>query len=478
MGSRIHHPKRRLDVNVISRSSPTTVTPQSEVTSTVPNITTLFPHFVPEAFVQQTNGMGTLQEMNAIPQVVPQTGFAPSINPKEEVSIIQHQHQHQHQPAVEVNTCASAALSGASSVSCTSRSIVRPSNKNPISGLQELCVKFGLPLPTYTDVATMGPPHERLFIMKVAVGELSVEHTAPTKKAAKTAAAAELLEVLLNQHINQPPVQLTVKLESPDHVSQQQQPVPSTSNEIVTPRLVTNLLGKLDLSEGEEAAIEDPEITQRLYSLCGKNGFSNPEYEEVRGAGPSHCPVFTIRVVVKSLNLTADGVGKSKQAAKRVAAYRLLEKIRENLPHIASIAKASIIKHLPENFNHRVKYRIPEGKFEAPELVFELFRSLRNIPISDFENVVQTKATGEEGRYFDKLLRFCNRLQLYVKSHENKCINNEEGGAILHEAITLISYREIPITTTYGKSKNSSDDALEEAAFCAICCLYSMRHQV
>jgi len=474
MASRIHHPKRRLDVNVISRSSPTTVTLQSKATSTVPNITTLFPHFVSEAFVQQTNGMGTLQEMNAIPQA----GSAPSINPKE-ISILQHQ------PAVEVNTCASADSSVDSSVSGTSGSIVRPVNRNPISRLQELCVKFGLALPTYTDVATMGPPHERLFIMKVAVGEFSTEHTAPTKKAAKTAAAAELLEVLLNQHINQPPVQLTVKSESPNHVSRQQQVVavapqsmPSTSNQIVTPRLVTNLLGKLDLSEGEEAATEDTEITQRLYSLCGKNCFSNPEYEEVRGTGPSHCPVFTIRVSIKSLNLTAEGVGKSKQAAKRVAAYRLLEKIRENLPHIASIAKASIIKHLPENLNHRIKYRIPEGKFEAPELVFELFRSLRNIPINDFESVVQTKASGEEGQYFDKLLRFCNRLQLYVKSHENKCINNEEGGAILHEAITLISYREIPITTTYGKSKNSSEEALEEAAFCAICCLYSMRHQV
>lgn len=68
--------------------------------------------------------------------------------------------------------------------------------KNPISYLQELCVKHQLPIPLYNELESTGPPHSRTFRISVNVGDEYSEGTGFTKKQAKASAASSMYEKL------------------------------------------------------------------------------------------------------------------------------------------------------------------------------------------------------------------------------------------------------------------------------------------
>ena len=83
----------------------------------------------------------------------------------------------------------------------------------------------------------------------------------------------------------------------------------------------------LKVEEQDDA--EDRIIIQRLYATCCKNGFSVPLYQEERKAESEGEDVFTFRVTISSLDMSATCKGKRKIEAKRAAASVLLSKIRE-----------------------------------------------------------------------------------------------------------------------------------------------------
>jgi ribonuclease III len=67
---------------------------------------------------------------------------------------------------------------------------------DPKTHLQETTARRGLPAPVYTQVGQAGPGHAPRFTMRVAVGALSAEAEAGTRKRAESEAAQQLLDRL------------------------------------------------------------------------------------------------------------------------------------------------------------------------------------------------------------------------------------------------------------------------------------------
>lgn len=68
--------------------------------------------------------------------------------------------------------------------------------KNPISDLQETCIRCGLPPPLYNELESTGPPHSRTFRISVSVGNEIAEGSGFTKKQAKSDAASRMVSRL------------------------------------------------------------------------------------------------------------------------------------------------------------------------------------------------------------------------------------------------------------------------------------------
>ncbi|XP_072028451.1 double-stranded RNA-specific editase 1-like [Amphiura filiformis] len=153
--------------------------------------------------------------------------------------------------------------------------------KTPVSILQELCAKKGV-TPVYDTVGQEGASHQPKFTMVCTVGSTSGRGQGPSKKAAKQAAAEEILQ------------KLDVE-------------VPQTDGT----RIET---GEADNPVGE------------LQELVTYLGWRRPEYEEEEESGPPHDRQFTIKIKVGKFE--EQGVDKSKRLAKRAAARAMLATIK------------------------------------------------------------------------------------------------------------------------------------------------------
>jgi len=67
---------------------------------------------------------------------------------------------------------------------------------NTVGSLQELCVKNGLPMPTYSTDVVGGQPHQRNFAIVCTVGKLKESGSGGSKKDAKREAAQKMIDKL------------------------------------------------------------------------------------------------------------------------------------------------------------------------------------------------------------------------------------------------------------------------------------------
>jgi ribonuclease-3 len=82
--------------------------------------------------------------------------------------------------------------------------------KNPISSIQELCNKNGMPIPQYHELMREGPPHDPIFVFEIEVtpfpGEYPKVYSAngkgSSKKKAKMSAAANLCDQIYLKYFN------------------------------------------------------------------------------------------------------------------------------------------------------------------------------------------------------------------------------------------------------------------------------------
>ena len=77
-----------------------------------------------------------------------------------------------------------------------------------------------------------------------------------------------------------------------------------------------------------KVSAKDPKT--ELQESASAAGLGSPEYIVLDRSGPDHDPSFTITVKIEGLG-KADGQGKSKKEAERMAAVRILETMNEKL---------------------------------------------------------------------------------------------------------------------------------------------------
>jgi len=73
---------------------------------------------------------------------------------------------------------------------------------NSKSALQEICQKAGLPVPVYRLLSEKGPPHDRIFVIEVRLGEKVLGRSkGPSKKGAEQSAAEKALKAFFGRKI-------------------------------------------------------------------------------------------------------------------------------------------------------------------------------------------------------------------------------------------------------------------------------------
>lgn len=163
--------------------------------------------------------------------------------------------------------------------------------KTPIQLLHEFGIKTGSP-PVYTFEKAEGQVHNPSFTFRVSIGEISCLGEGPSKKVAKHKAAESALNVLRGDANLNLPMTQPIKKDVPKHPTNQTQGNPIGS----------------------------------LQELAVQKGWRLPEYFVSQEAGPPHNREFTMSCRVESFVET--GAGTSKKVAKKIAAEKLLAKLK------------------------------------------------------------------------------------------------------------------------------------------------------
>lgn len=170
-----------------------------------------------------------------------------------------------------------------------------PAGKTPISYLQEYCTKRGL-TPQYDLIANEGAVHEPTFLMRVTVGETVANGKGSSKKKAKHSAAQACLNMLLGV--------------------QNGQQTPETEDSPASGAIKTEPTG--------EDGIGNP--IGELQEFTQKKLMKPPIYEFSNEQGPPHNREFVC--TIKLGKYSEKGAGRSKKAAKRNAAAKMMEYIK------------------------------------------------------------------------------------------------------------------------------------------------------
>jgi len=172
------------------------------------------------------------------------------------------------------------------------------SAKTPVSLLQELYVRRGL-TPKYDLVQIEGAVHEPTFKYRVTIGEFVATGCGQSKKKAKHSAAKAILDKLKGaQDSGKAPVG--------------QPAIPDLASKILSPY--------------DDGIQGNPVGT--LQELCMSRRWPPPVYELSNEEGLPHERMFTIHCVIEG-KYTETGAGKSKKLAKRQAANKMIQRLRD-----------------------------------------------------------------------------------------------------------------------------------------------------
>merc|ERR1719259_1517584 len=196
--------------------------------------------------------------------------------------------------------------------------------KTPVALLQELYVRRGL-TPKYDLVQIEGAVHEPTFKYRVTIGEFVASGCGQSKKKAKHSAAKAILDKLKGaQESGKAPMG--------------QPPIPDLASKIVSPY--------------DDGIQGNPVGT--LQELCMSRRWPPPVYELSHEEGLPHERLFTIHCVIEG-RYTETGTGKSKKLAKRQAANKMIQKLRdlpmENEDAFQNIDEDELAQGLAQRFS-------------------------------------------------------------------------------------------------------------------------------
>ncbi|KAK2712793.1 hypothetical protein QYM36_011474 [Artemia franciscana] len=172
--------------------------------------------------------------------------------------------------------------------------------KTPVSLLQELYMEKRI-TPKYDLIQIEGAQHEPTFKYRVSVGDLIATGTGQSKKKAKHAAAMIILEKIKTA------VATKAMAEAGERLKGLNLPLEC-------------------LSSPDDDGIDDNPVG-RLQELCIAKRLAAPRYLIVSQFGQLHNPVFNMTCIVDVYKET--GSGKSKKLAKRQAAIKMIEAIKD-----------------------------------------------------------------------------------------------------------------------------------------------------
>ncbi|KAK7791410.1 hypothetical protein R5R35_010532 [Gryllus longicercus] len=174
-------------------------------------------------------------------------------------------------------------------------------SKTPVSILQEMMTRMGT-APKYDLIFDGSGTHTAEFRYKVYANNVSAIGSGRSKKEAKHEAARVALERLSLSQI--------------EDSQPQEEPV-----EIVTPykdKIQENAIGE-------------------LHDMCATNDIPMPEYELVEEKGAPHEKIFTFVCSVSKQKEV--GIGRTKKQAKQLAAYSMMNRLKESLADVLTELK-------------------------------------------------------------------------------------------------------------------------------------------
>ncbi|XP_050717990.1 RISC-loading complex subunit tarbp2-like isoform X4 [Eriocheir sinensis] len=194
-----------------------------------------------------------------------------------------------HQPPPNVDTASIEGIPGA-----------LPS-KTPVSLLQELCMRRGIS-PKYDLLQIEGAVHEPTFVYRVTVGEFAANGSGQSKKKAKHAAAKAVLDII---------IQGGAAGTGGPSAGGAPGAAPELSTQIVSPY--------------DDGIPGNP--VGSLQELCMARRWPPPTYELTSEEGFPHERTFSIACTIG--NTREIGTGKSKKLAKRQAAFKMSQRLKD-----------------------------------------------------------------------------------------------------------------------------------------------------
>jgi len=235
--------------------------------------------------------------------------------------------------------------------------------KTPVSLLQELYVRRGL-TPKYDLVQIEGAVHEPTFKYRVTIGEFVATGCGQSKKKAKHSAAKAILEKLIGaQNSGKAPAG--------------QPTIPDLATEILSPYD--------DGIQGNPVGI--------LQEVCMSRRWPPPTYDLNHEEGLPHERSFTIHCIIEGKH-TETGAGKSKKLAKRQAANKMIQKLRdlptENEDAFQNIDDDELAQGLAQRYS-----QVKETNFKAMNSAHsqQVSRFHKNLKLSQGEHLSKLQDT-------------------------------------------------------------------------------------
>ncbi|KAE8580789.1 hypothetical protein XENTR_v10024543 [Xenopus tropicalis] len=225
--------------------------------------------------------------------------------------------------------------------------------KTPIQQLHEFGTKTGNP-PVYTLIKAEGEVHNPSFTFRLVIGDIVSSGEGPSKKAAKQKAAESALNILQGSTGKCLPVKNTVR------------DVP-----------------KQPLNQMKENPVGS------LQELSVQKGWRLPEYTVAQESGPPHEREFTITCRVETFVET--GSGTSKKVAKRVAADKLLTKLKAIPVDNMNISLNKVI-------GNNLSCTWDSMRNSSGEKICMLKRSPLSIPYTDYVKMLNDLAKEQDFR--------------------------------------------------------------------------------
>nr|SZF06457.1 RISC-loading complex subunit tarbp2-like [Psoroptes ovis] len=230
----------------------------------------------------------------------------------------------------------------------------------PISLLHLICIQNNTKA-DYTLLSREGQVHLPTFTFRVQVNQHIEEASGQSKKKAKHLAAKKMILRLFDDESIKIKEDRNVIIESLKDVDESIDIIENKRNQELnerqqqqfgqSPKETSKQMQPLNQSSLICAELDNP--IGKLQEICMKKHWHPPIYMEAESTGLPHERLFTFKCFIENMNMIVLGQGKSKKSAKRDAAEKMLEVLRdEHLDKVDEILDRIPSKHQANQDNN------------------------------------------------------------------------------------------------------------------------------